>query len=434
VTQLRSKLENKTARVGVIGLGYVGLPLSVAFAEAGLKVIGFDVQRRKTEALARGESYIADVESERLTPLVKSGSLETVNDIGKCRKADAICICVPTPLTKTKEPDLSYIVRAAEALYPHLKQGQLIVLESTTYPGTTREVLLPILERSGLKAGKDFHLAYSPERVDPANKKYSIRNTPKLVGGIDDQSTRLAELLYRQVADTVVPLSSPDVAEMTKIFENVYRSVNISLVNELARLCEAMSISVWEVIDAASSKPYGYSPFYPGPGIGGHCIPLDPHYLASKAREFNFQSRFIELAANVNEQMPHYVTDRVAAMLKSRGKGLKNAAILVLGIAYKKDIADTRESPALEVIRLLHDKGARISYNDPFVGPTPELEGKANHVELTGEALSSADCVIITTNHSTYDYRFIANHASLVFDTRGSTRQIKGDHIFRLGE
>ncbi len=434
MTQLRNKLKDRTARIAVIGLGYVGLPLSVAFAEAGLTVIGYDVQHGKTEALSRGESYIMDVKSERLAPLIKSGVLEAVNDIGKCREADAVCICVPTPLTKTKEPDLSYVVSAAEALYPHLKQGQLIVLESTTYPGTTREVLLPILERSGLKAGTDFYLAYSPERVDPANKNYSIKNTPKHVGGIDDQSTEFAELLYRQVADTVISLSSPDVAEMAKIFENVYRSVNISLVNELARLCEAMSISVWEVIEAASTKPYGYATFYPGPGIGGHCIPLDPHYLASKAREFNFQSRFIELAADVNEQMPHYVVDRVAAMLKNSGKSLKDAAVLVLGIAYKKDIADTRESPALDVIRLLHNEGTRITYNDPFVGTTLELDGVANHVELTLEALSSVDCVVITTAHSSYDYQFIVANSSLVFDTRGVTRQIDSDNIVRLGE
>lgn len=434
MSQLEKKLTDKSAVIGVIGLGYVGLPLAVSFAEAGFKVIGFDMQPNKAQAISRGDSYIADVASEKLGSVVKSGLLAATNDISRAGEADAVCICVPTPLTKTKEPDLSYVIQVAEGLCPHLKPGQLIVLESTSYPGTTREILLPILESSGRKGGQDFHLAYSPERIDPANKNYSIKNTPKLVGGIDDKSTELAALLYRQVADSVIPLSNPDVAEMAKVFENVYRSVNISLVNELARLCEAMSISVWEVIDAASSKPYGYTPFYPGPGIGGHCIPLDPYFLASKAKEYDFHSRFIELAADINDRMPHYITRRIMEVLNSQGQSLKDASVLVLGVAYKKDVADTRESPAIKIIQILHRRGAIVNYHDPYVDGIPEVRDIARHVELNKETLSAADCVVIATDHSDYDYQFIADNASLVFDTRGVTRSILGNNIFRLGE
>ncbi|MDO8687569.1 MAG: nucleotide sugar dehydrogenase, partial [Dehalococcoidales bacterium] len=312
---LEQKLENKTAVIGIIGLGYVGLPLAVAFSQSGLRVIGFDIQQKRVDAVNNGQSYIADVSSGSLSTTVTTGRLQATTEQSRLQEVAAVCICVPTPLTKTKEPDLSYVRHESEELSRYLQPEQLVVLESTTYPGTTRELMLPILERSGLKAGQDFYLAYSPERVDPGNREHNIRNTPKIVGGIDAASTKLAELLYRQIADVVLPVSSSEVAEMTKVFENVFRSVNIALVNELAQLCDKMGISVWEVIDAASSKPFGYMPFYPGPGVGGHCIPLDPYYLANKASEYDFQTRFIELAADINEQMPYYVISGIMGAL-----------------------------------------------------------------------------------------------------------------------
>ncbi len=328
---LEEKLKSKTAVIGIVGMGYVGLPLAVFFAEAGFQVISFDMQAERVKQVSQGKSYIADISDNRISAVVGSNRLKTTTDQSHLKEADAICICVPTPLTKTREPDLSYVIQVSTELYPNLQPGQLIVLESTTYPGTTREVILPILERSKLKVGRDFYLAYSPERVDPGNKRYSIKNIPKVVGGIDAKSTRMAELLYCQVAESVVTVSCPEVAEMTKVFENVFRSVNIALVNELAQICENMKISVWEVIDAAASKPFGYMPFYPGPGIGGHCIPLDPYYLASKAREYDFHTRFIELAAEINERMPYYITSRIMEILNSCGKSLKVLSISEMG-------------------------------------------------------------------------------------------------------
>jgi len=432
--QLERKLKDKSAVIGIVGLGYVGLPLAVAFAQVGLKVIGFDIQTRRVDAINHGESYITNTSSKTLSTLVASNRLEATTDQSRLREVDAICICVPTPVNKTKEPDLSCVVNESEELSKYLQPGQLVILESTTYPGTTRETALPILNRSGLKAGQDFYLAYSPERIDPGNKKYGIKNTPKLVGGIDSESTRLATLLYHQVAEVVLPTSSPEVAEMTKIFENIFRSVNIALVNELACLCDNMGISVWEVIDAASSKPFGYMAFYPGPGIGGHCIPLDPYYLANKAREFDFHTRFIELAAEINERMPHYTTSRVTEILNIRYKSLNGAKILVLGVAYKKDVEDVRESPSFRLLQLLREEGAEVSYNDPYIAKIQIGEDTLTSVELSEECLSSADCVIIATDHSKYDYQYIVDNASLLFDTRGVTKTIEGDNIFRLGE
>ena len=337
MSQLERKLSSKTAVIGIVGLGYVGLPLAVAFAQVGLKVVGFDIQARRVEAVSKGESYLAEVGSETLSKLVADNLLATTTDQSRLREVDAVCMCVPTPLNRTKEPDLSHVVHESEEISKCLQKGQLVVLESTTYPGTTREVILPILERSGLQVGRDFYLAYSPERIDPGNKKYSINNVPKLVGGVDSESTRLAELLYRQVAEAVLPVSSAEIAEMTKVFENVFRNVNIALVNELAWLCESMGISVWEVIDAASSKPFGYMPFYPGPGIGGHCIPLDPYYLANKAREYDFHTRFIELAAEINEQMPHYAASRIIGALNTHGKSLRGARVLRPDIQHDRE-------------------------------------------------------------------------------------------------
>lgn len=432
--QLEERIKNKTAKVCVVGLGYVGLPLAVAFSQAGFKVLGFDMQQKRVDSVNKGQSYIADISSENLSAAVANNHLQATTAQNRLREVDAICICVPTPLTKTKEPDLSYVTQESKELSRYLQPGQLVVLESTTYPGTTREVMLPILEGFVLKAGQDFYLAYSPERIDPGNKKYSIKNTPKIVGGIDSQSTKLAGLLYRQVADVVVPVTGTEVAEMTKVFENVFRSVNIALVNELAQLCERIGISVWEVIDAACSKPFGYMPFYPGPGIGGHCIPLDPYYLANKAREYNFHTRFIELAAEINEGMPHYVASRIMEALNTRGKSLKGAKVLVLGVAYKKDVGDMRESPSLKLIQLLREKGATVKYNDPYI-PTVQLgQDTLVSIELADESLSLVDCVVIATAHECYDIEKIVASSKLVFDSRGATRGLTGDNIVRLGE
>jgi len=426
------KIRSRSAKVGVVGLGYVGLPLAVAFSEAGFRVFGLDVQQKRVDLVNQGKSYIADVSKARLSSALANNLLEATTDQSRLGEIDAICVCVPTPLTKTKDPELSYVISESEVVSRYLQKGQLVVLESTTYPGTTREVMLPILERSGLKAGQDFYLAFSPEMIDPGNKKYTIKNTPKIVGGINHESTKLAELLYQQVADIVIPVSCPEVAELTKVFQNVFRIVNIALVNELAHLCEKMGLSVWEVIDAASTKPFGYMPFYPGPGIGGHCIPLDPYYLANKAREYDFHTRFIELAADINEQMPYYVVSRITDAINSKGKSLHGVKVLVLGVAYKRDVEDVRESPSLKLIKLLSEKGANVSYNDPYVASVRISENNLKSVRLTDEQLTSADCVVIATDHSCYDYRRIAQKADLVFDTRGATRKLRNKNIVRL--
>ena len=434
MSDLEQKLKGKTAVIGIVGLGYVGLPLAVAFSQAGLRVLGFDTKQMRVDSVNSGQSYIADVDSVNIAEAVGSHLLEATAEQSRLQDVDAICVCVPTPLTKTKDPELSYVTYESGQIARYLQPGQLVVLESTTYPGTTRELMVPILEGSGLKAGRDFYLAYSPERVDPGNRKYSIRNTPKVVGGIDPTSTRLAELLYLQVADVVVPVSSPEVAEMTKVFENVFRSVNIALVNELTLLCEKMGVSVWEVIDAASTKPFGYMPFYPGPGIGGHCIPLDPYYLANKAREYDFHTRFIELAADINEQMPYYVTSRITEALNASGRSLNGATVLVLGVAYKRNVEDVRESPSLKLVQLLQEKGASVSYNDPYV---PEIRLSANtltSVDLSEECVASADCVVIGADHSCYNWEQIAGWAKLVFDTRGATRALQNRNVVRMGE
>ena len=431
---LEEKIRNKSATIGIVGLGYVGLPLAMAFSEAGFNVLGVDIQQKRVDLINQGQSYISDVSGERLQAAIAGKLLQATTEQSRLKEADAICICVPTPLTRTKEPELSYVIHESKEVARYLQPGQLIVLESTTYPGTTREVILPILETSGLQNGEEFHLAYSPERVDPGSKNYDIRNTPKLVGGIDSQSTELARLLYSQIAETVVPVSCPEAAEMTKIFENVFRSVNIALVNELAQLCSNMNVSVWEVIDAAATKPFGYMPFYPGPGIGGHCIPLDPYYLASKAREFDFHTRFIELAAEINEHMPYYVAHCIQEALNNRGKSLSGARILILGAAYKKDVEDPRESPSLKLIQLLSDKGANVSYNDPYIPSIQLAQDNLASAQLTGENLSAADCVVIATDHSCYNMDEVIAHSKLVFDARGATRELKGDNIIRLGE
>jgi len=431
---LEEKITDKSAKVGIVGLGYVGLPMAVAFSDAGFNVLGFDVQQERVDLVNRGKSYIADVSSERLSAASANGVLEATADQNRFREVNAICICVPTPLTKTKEPDLSYVIHECEEISKHLWPEQLVVLESTTYPGTTRDVVRPILERSGLKAGSDFYLAFAPERADPGNENHNVTNIPKIVGGIDSQSTRLASLLYSQVAEVVIPVSCPEVAEMTKVFENVFRSVNIALVNELAQLCERMHISVWEVIDSAATKPFGYMPFYPGPGVGGHCIPLDPYYLSGKAREYDFHTRFIELAAEINERMPYHIVSRIMEVLSRRGMGLNAAKVLVLGVAYKRDVADFRGSPSLKVIHLLREKGASVSYNDPHIPAIQHDQDSLSSTELTDECLSSADCVVIATAHSSYDIEKLAASSKLVFDASGATKHLDSDNIVRLGE
>ena len=433
---IESRFSNGSAVVGIIGLGYVGLPLAVAFASTDFRVIGYDLQRDKLDSIRLGISYIEDVDNNRLAALVKSNRLMVTDDISRLREAGAICICVPTPLTRQKDPVLTHITSAAGELSPHLQKDQLVVLESTTYPGSTRELVLPILEQSGLKAGKDFYLAFSPERVDPLNRKYTVKNTPKLVGGYDPVSTAIACQLYSKIVDRVVPVSSMEVAETTKLFENCFRLINIAYVNEFAEFCERLGISIWEVIESAGTKPFGYMPFYPGIGIGGHCIPVNPYFLFCKAREFDLHIRFLELAAGVNEQMPYSTASRLIEILSFNGKAIKGASVLVLGAAYKKDIADLRGSPSLKLIEILLRRGAEVSYNDPHISQIEVLGNTLYSEDLSLDRLSSADCVVIATDHSGYDYQLILDNTKLVFDTRGITRKISNgySHVYRLGE
>ncbi|MBI3185163.1 MAG: nucleotide sugar dehydrogenase [Myxococcales bacterium] len=421
------RIKRREATVGVVGLGYVGLPLGMAFAEAGYKVVGFDVDARKLEKLRRGESYIKHIASEPLRALVQAGKLEATADFSRSGQVDCIIICVPTPLTPAREPDMSYIESTGLALAPGVRRGQLYVLESTTYPGTTDEVLRPILERGGLKAGADFHLAFSPEREDPGNAKFSTRSIPKIVGGHTPACLEVAQALYAGALKEVVPVSSTRVAELTKLLENIFRSVNIALVNELKMLCDRMGIDVWEVIQAASTKPFGFMTFQPGPGLGGHCIPIDPFYLTWKAREFEFPTKFIELAGEVNTQMPHYVVQRTMEALNRQRKSLNGARLLVLGAAYKKDVDDIRESPSLRIISLLKERGAEVDYHDPFVPELEEQHGFRHHlrsVPLSAEALSRYDGVLILTDHSSIDYAEVVAKSKLVVDTRNATRRV----------
>lgn len=431
---LEQRIKNKSAEIGIVGLGYVGLPLALAFAEAGFNVTGIDSDKARVNKISRGVSYLLDIESPRLKKAVANSRLKATTSTSVLRRVDTIIICVPTPLTSTKEPDMTYIVNATNEIARFLRLGHLVILESTTYPGTTREVVLPLLEATGLKVGVDYFLVFSPERIDPGSRKFTIKNTPKVVGGMEEKSTRLASILYNHVADKVLEVSSPEVAEMDKVFENVFRSVNIAMVNELAKLCEKMNINVWEVIKAASTKPFGYMPFYPGPGVGGHCIPLDPYYLASKARQHFFHTRFIELAAEINETMPEYIVQCIVDVLNTSSKSVKAAKILLLGVAYKKDIEDLRESPALRIIELLLEKKARISYHDPYIPEIKENGIRLKSIKLDNKALSNFDCVVIITDHSCYDLKAITSQAKLVFDTRGCTNGIKSANVIRLGE
>lgn len=435
---LLEKIASRDARVGVIGLGYVGLPLVVEFAHSGFLSTGFEVDARKADALNRGESYIPDVPTDQVKELVAAQKLRATTDFGELKDQDIIIICVPTPLRKTKDPDVSYILAASEKIQATLRSGQLIILESTTYPGTTDEVLKPIFDETGLKLDEDYFLAFSPERVDPGNEKFNTKNITKVVGGVTGVSAEVAAATYGAIVDNVHPVSSARVAECCKLLENTFRAVNIGLVNELAQLCDTLGIDTWEVIAAAATKPFGFMPFYPGPGIGGHCIPLDPHYLSWKARMHGFEARFISLAEEVNSRMPNHVVELVTRGLNQHRKPVNGSKILVMGVAYKRDIDDMRESPALGIIENLQKLGAEVNFHDPYVSEI-HLEGSGEHMQgipLSNEVVTGADCVVIVTDHRNIDYGWLAEHAPLVVDTRNTTRHLRDerftDKIIRL--
>jgi UDP-N-acetyl-D-glucosamine dehydrogenase len=424
---LIQKLQQREALIGVIGLGYVGLPLVLAFGRAGFRVRGFDVDPRKPESLLQGQSYIRHIPSSEIQEFVATGRFSATTDYSLSRECDALIICVPTPLTKAREPDMSYIVKTSESIAAHLRRDQLVVLESTTYPGTTKEVMTPLLEKSGLREGTDFLVAFSPEREDPGNARFTTVDIPKVIGADNADARACTQALYSAAFKKVVPVSSTQAAELTKLLENIFRSVNIALVNELKMLCDRMGIDVWEVIDAAATKPFGFMPFYPGPGLGGHCIPIDPFYLTWKAREYQFSTRFIELAGEINTGMPHYVVMRTMEALNDHSRSLKGAKVLVLGLAYKRDVDDVRESPAFEVIELLQHKGADVTYHDPYVPRTHTMRRydlEMVSVPLTPETLKAADAVLIVTDHTAVDYALVVAHAPLIVDTRNATRHV----------
>ena len=429
--ELQEKIRTRTARVGIVGLGYVGLPLAVEFAKAGFAVTGIDVLEDKVARLNQGDSYVQDVPSSALRPLVNSKKFTATTDFSVVNELDTINIAVPTPLRKTKDPDMSYVVSACQEVAKHFSPGKLVILESTTYPGTTDELVLPMLERPGMKAGEHFFLCFSPERVDPGNPKYQTSNIPKVVGGITPACTEMGSLFYSQALENVVPVSSTSVAEMVKLLENTFRMINIGLVNEMALMCDRMGINVWEVIDAAATKPFGFMPFYPGPGLGGHCIPIDPFYLSWKTKQAGIEARFIELAGYINGQMTHFVVDKIQNALNDARKPLNGSHVHVLGVAYKRDIDDVRESPALDIILLLERRGARITYSDPFV-PKIKLD---DHQLTASDALTSAaeaDCVVVVTDHSKFDYAGILERASLILDARNAYKKFSSPKIVRL--
>ena len=425
---IEQAIEDKSATIGVVGLGYVGLPLVQAFVTAGYKTMGFDVDSFKVDRLLAGESYIGHISGEWIVECVRAETFVPTADMSRLAEADAILICVPTPLSESRDPDLTYVKATAEAIAETLRPGQLVVLESTTYPGTTRDVLLPILTRSGLTLGEDFFLAYSPEREDPGNPDFSAQRIPKVVGGMDEASLRAAQALYSHAVVEMVPVSSCEVAEACKILENIYRAVNIAMVNELKMLFDRIGIDVWEVIDAAKTKPFGFQAFYPGPGLGGHCIPIDPFYLSWVARKHGIPTRFIELAGEINTSMPEYVVQRLMEALNESGKSLRGSKVCLLGVAYKKDVDDPRESPSFELMELLRERGAELCYNDPHIPRLPQMRHydvpELASEPLTGEFLARQDCVLIATDHSAYDYDFIVRHSPLVIDTRNATRSV----------
>jgi UDP-N-acetyl-D-glucosamine dehydrogenase len=422
---LLEKIKNHSARVAIIGMGYVGLPLAVCVAKIGYSVYGIDLNQPRVDMLNQGDSYIADVTNEELAPFIESGQIQAVTDFSALAVSDIVVICVPTPLTKNRDPDISYIRKAGEEIARYLHPGQLITLESTTYPGTTEEVLLPILQQSGLTVGEDFFIAHSPERVDPGNARYTTHNTNKVVGGYTPACQEVAAAFYRKTILDVISVSSPSCAEMVKVFENTFRAVNIALVNELALLCDKMNITVWEVIEAASTKPFGMLTFWPGPGVGGHCIPIDPFYLTWKAREYNFHTRFIELAGEINNYMPSFVREKISRALGRMGKPLYGSKVLILGMAYKRDLGDWRQSPALDLFNLLLEDEVQLSYCDPYVSHIEDNRGAVHQAApLTAQTLADADCVTILTNHSDFDYHFIVEHSPVVVDTRNACAQV----------
>ncbi|MBV9862615.1 MAG: nucleotide sugar dehydrogenase [Alphaproteobacteria bacterium] len=436
---MTARFRDRAAAIGIVGLGYVGLPLLRAAAERGFSSLGFDIDRGKVDLLNAGRSYIRHIEAESLLPLLRRGRLSATDDFARLAEVDAIVLCVPTPLTRQREPDLTFVVRTTEAIAPHLRRGQLIVLESTTYPGTTRDVMRPILEKTGLRSGRDFFLAYSPEREDPGNLSFGTADIPKVVGGDGADALHLACALYDQIVERTVPVSSPETAEAVKLTENIFRAVNIALVNELKIVYEVMGIDVWEVIEAAKTKPFGYMPFYPGPGLGGHCIPIDPFYLTWKAREYDLATRFIELAGEINTAMPRWVVDKAVATLSERaGRALKGARLLIVGVAYKKNVDDMRESPALKIMEILERRGATVAYHDPFfaeIPPTreyPEFAGRRS-LPLTAETLAETDMALICTDHDAVDYALLVRDCPLVIDSRNACarRGLAGDHIVK---
>ena len=431
--ELRRKIEAHTARVGVVGLGYVGLPLAVEFAQAGFSVTGIDIDKKKVDLLNKGESYIQDVPTSVLKPLVESGKLRATTDFAAVAQLDTINIAVPTPLRKTKDPDMSFIVRSCEEIAKHSHPGMLLILESTTYPGTTDELMLPMFERADLKIGEHFFMCFSPERVDPGNPNFQTKNIPKVVGGITPACTELGALFYGQALEKVVPVGSTRVAEMVKLLENTFRMINIGLVNEIALMCDRMGINVWEVIDAAGTKPFGFMAFYPGPGLGGHCIPIDPFYLSWKSKQAGIEARFIELAGYINGQMPHFVVDKIQNALNDHTKPLKGSHVHVLGVAYKRDIDDVRESPALDIIHLLGRRGAKVTYSDPFI---PKLRADGVVPDMTGTdpetSAAEADCVVVVTDHKAFNYPRIVERAKLIVDTRNALKGNPSEKIVRL--
>ena len=421
---LLAKIEAKTAKIAVIGLGYVGLPLAVDFAIAGFHVVGIDNDSARADDVSMGRNYISDISGADMRAVVHSGHLTGTTDFAVLQETDAMCICVPTPLSKTKDPDVSFILHATDAVQQYLHAQQLICLESTTYPGTTRELVLPRLCDTGLTVGKDFFLSFSPERIDPGNAQFKLKNTPKVIGGITPACIALSETLYGHIVDHVVPVSSTEAAEMVKLLENTFRSVNIGLVNEVAIMSQKLGLDVWEVIQAAATKPYGFMPFYPGPGSGGHCIPVDPHYLAWKLKTLNYKARFIEMAGEINAAMPQHVVELITTGLNVHKKSVNGSQVLILGLSYKKDIADIRESPALDIITLLQARGAILTWHDPYVTACPTDPVPARVPELTPSTLAAADCVVIVTDHSSYDWPAVVTHATLVIDTRNATRRV----------
>jgi UDP-N-acetyl-D-glucosamine dehydrogenase len=427
---LGEKIRSRRARVGIIGLGYVGLPLAVEFAKAGFTVTGIDISEQKVQRVNAGDSYIGDIPSSVLGPLVEAGKIRATTDFSAALELDTINICVPTPLRKTKDPDMSYIVSSCGEIAKHFHAGMLVILESTTYPGTTDELVLPMLNKSGLEVGRDFFLCFSPERVDPGNPKYQTSNIPKVVGGCTAACTEMGRLFYAQALQHVVPVSSTQVAEMVKLLENTFRMINIGLANEIAMMCDRIGVNVWEVIDAAATKPFGFMPFYPGPGLGGHCIPIDPFYLSWKTKQAGIEARFIELAGYINGQMPHFVVDKVQNALNDAGKPVKGSKIHVMGVAYKRDIDDMRESPALDIMLLLQRRGGVISYSDPHV-PVLRMEG-LELVAQPDEAAAAADCVVIVTDHSVFDYRALVERAALIVDSRNALKGVQSAKIVRL--